>query len=409
MSTADVTLLGATGFVGGLTAQALAERADPETCIRLAGRSADALYAVIDSIGAGAADWDVVQADAFNEADMADLADSSNVVISTAGPYTSLGWNLVSACAQAGTHYVDLTGEVPFMARSIDSLHETARQSGAKIVHACGFDALPSDIAAMLAYDAAAAQDAGPVVELTAQFRALRGGISGGTIASMRGVLEQARTDREVAALLADPYSLSAAPDLDPRDVDVPDMFRPYRDESGYWVCPFLMALTNTRVVRRSLSLRGYEHGPAVYQEMQAVGRSRRSAVVAGGLTVGLSAGFAALTSPGLKHLAARALPAPGDGPTTEALESGKFTLVTRAVTAGGVRVDASIHGYRDPGYALTGVMLSECALCLLNDDLPADGGVLTPATAVGSRIVDRLAGPDFEFALSQPLTKRGD
>lgn len=403
MTSVDVTLLGATGYVGKLTAQALADSAGKGLSVCLAGRDKQALEDVVEGLGTAAKHWTIQEADTSDAAAMDRLAESSKVIASTVGPFEELGWHLVSACAQAGTHCVDLAGEVPFMARSINELHDVAAASGAKVIHACGFDSLPSDIAAMLAYDAAAGLDAGAVTSLVGQFRSVKGGISGGTVASMRGVLARARRDADVRRIVQDPYALTADRSLDPVGVSIPDSFAPYRDLNGFWVCPFFMSPINTRVVRRSLSLRSYEHGPATYQEVLVAGQRRRSALAAGGLSLGTRAGLSAVATPGLGSLVAKALPSPGQGPRPATLKNGKFTLVTRATTESGARAEVSIHGYRDPGYALTGVMLAQSALCLAQDSLPARGGVLTPATAFGSRIVGRLAGPDFEFALSQP------
>ena len=207
--TYDLLLFGATGFVGQLTAQHLAEHAPPGVRIALAGRSSAKLETVRSSLGARAQSWDLLVADAADTDRLAELAAATKVVVTTVGPYAKFGMPLVAACAAAGTHYADLTGEVLFVRRSADAFHEEALRSGAKIVHACGFDSIPSDLGVLLTAQRARADGAGELGHTVLYVRRLRGGFSGGTIDSMRTQAIEMRASAADRTIVADPYGLS--------------------------------------------------------------------------------------------------------------------------------------------------------------------------------------------------------
>ncbi len=196
----DIVLFGATGFVGRLTARHLAAEADPGLRIALAGRSLTRLGEVSRSLGAEAADWPLLVVDATDEAAVTDLARRARVVVTTVGPYVKYGVPLAAACAEAGTHYCDLTGEVLFVHRSIAANHETAKRTGARIIHACGFDSIPSDLGVWLTAEAARA-DGAELGRTHLAVRTLKGGFSGGTVDSARTqVAGAARPTRPPAA-----------------------------------------------------------------------------------------------------------------------------------------------------------------------------------------------------------------
>src|SRR3954468_24071510 len=197
MTAHDIVVYGATGFVGRLTARYLADHAPDGARIALGGRSRRRLEETRDQLRPKAADWPLVEADSQDEAAVAALARSTKVVATTVGPYAKYGMPLVEACAAAGTHYADLAGEVLFMRRSIDTADAPARASGARVVHCCGFDSIPSDIGVWLLHRAAVEAGAGDLEETTLVLRAVRGGVSGGTIASMRGTVDEARASAE--------------------------------------------------------------------------------------------------------------------------------------------------------------------------------------------------------------------
>jgi short subunit dehydrogenase-like uncharacterized protein len=187
----DIVLYGATGFVGKLTAEYLA-RAGAGARIALAGRSPERLAAVRDELGAAAADWPLLTADASQPSSLEAIAKQTQVVVTTVGPYAKYGLPLVAACAGAGTDYADLTGEPQFMRESIDLYHKQAADTGARIVHSCGFDSIPSDLTVYALYRKALEDNAGELGETTFVVRGFSGGASGGTIASMAELMRAA-------------------------------------------------------------------------------------------------------------------------------------------------------------------------------------------------------------------------
>lgn len=193
----DIVLYGATGFVGTLTAQYLAA-AGGGARVALAGRSPDKLLALRDSLGETAQSWPLLTADASQPSTLNAMAAQTQVVLTTVGPYAKYGLPLVAACAAAGTDYADLTGEPMFMRDSIDHHHKQAVDTGARIVHACGFDSIPSDLTVYALHRRAADDDAGDLTDTSLVVRKLVGGLSGGTVASMAGVLRAVSSDADV-------------------------------------------------------------------------------------------------------------------------------------------------------------------------------------------------------------------
>ncbi len=397
----DVVVFGASGFVGRLVAGHLAEHAPPGTRVGLAGRSAQRVEQVRGQLGPAAAGWPVLTADAADPVSLRELAAAARVVVSTVGPYLRHGLPLVRACAEAGTDYADLTGEVLFARRSADECHGAARASGARVVHSCGFDSVPSDLAVLLTHERAVADGAGHLTEAVLEVRSARGGVSGGTVDSLRLQVDTARGDPAARRLLADPYALSpdrdAEPDLGPQR----DAFRPARRaEDGAWTAPFVMAPYNTRVVRRSNALLGHAYGPRLrYREVLAL-TGRAAPLSAYAVTAAVGAVAAALALRPARPVVDRLLPAPGSGPDERTRRTGGFRVVLDARTAGGRRYRTTVAAQGDPGYAATAVMLGESALALAldRDRLPEAAGVLTPATGIGTVLAERLRRRGFEL-----------
>ncbi|WP_258726269.1 saccharopine dehydrogenase family protein [Cellulomonas sp. NS3] len=389
----DLVLHGATGFVGRLVAAHLAEHAPPAARIALAGRSRARLAEVRAGLPARAHDWPLLVADAHDDASLAALAGATRAVVTTVGPYARHGLPLVEACARAGTHYADLTGEVLFVREAADRFDAVARRTGARLVHACGYDSVPSDLSVLLLHRRCAADDAGALSEVRLVATA-RGGLSGGTVESMRGVVEEALRSPDARRVLADPFSLSpdrAAETSVPQPSDAP---APHRGPDGRWTAPFLMASFNSRVVRRSNALQGWAYGRSLrYGEVMGVGRGVRGAVAAAGVTAARGLLPAAMAFPPTRALLDRALPAPGAGPSEETRARGWFRMQTDAITTSGRRYRAVAAAQGDPGYAATAVMIGEAglALALDTDRLPDRAGSLTPATGLGDVLVDRL------------------
>jgi short subunit dehydrogenase-like uncharacterized protein len=337
---------------------------------------------------------------------LAALARAARVVVTTVGPYRAHGLALVQACAEAGTDYADLTGEVLFIRDSIDRCHDVAAATGARIVHCCGFDSVPSDLGVLLLHLAARADDAGDLQDTTLVVTALRGGVSGGTLASMTGQQAEVRASTQRRKVVGDPYALSpdrtAEPELgDERDLD----WVKYDRELRMWTGPFAMAGINTRVVRRSNALQGWAYGRLFrYREVTGFGASPAAPLLAATASTALKAAEAGLAFAPSRTLLSRLLPAPGQGPGEKTRRTGYFRIQVHTRTSAGARYLATIAAQGDPGYAATSVMLGETALCLAldRDQLPGHAGVLTPATAMGAALADRLRSAGQTLATRQ-------
>ncbi|MFZ2172459.1 MAG: saccharopine dehydrogenase NADP-binding domain-containing protein [Rhodococcus sp. (in: high G+C Gram-positive bacteria)] len=402
----DLIVYGATGFVGKLLADYLARKAPDEVRIGLAGRSTAKLEAVRSALGSRAAKWPIIIANSDDPASLAELATRTRVVATTVGPYAKYGHGLVAACADAGTDYVDLTGEVLFVRQSIDANHQRACETGARIVHSCGFDSVPSDLGVHVLFEAVQRDGAGELTDTTLVVTSMRGGVSGGTIDSLRTQIDASKKDPALRRLAASPYSLSPdrtkEPDLG-RQSDV-GVIKGSDIAPGLrgWKAPFVMASYNTRIVRRSNALRDWAYGRKFkYREVMNVGDSPVSPLLAGGVTVALGGMLAGLVFPPTRYVLDRVLPAPGEGPSENTQRKGHFTIDVYTTTTTGAHYASRVKAQGDPGYRATAVMLGESALSLVlgGDTLPDAAGVLTPATALGGVLVDRLRDAGFEIS----------
>ena len=398
----DVVLYGATGFVGKLTAQYLARDAPDDARIGLAGRSREKLERVREELGARAADWPVIVADSMDGAALAEVAARTTAVATTVGPYRQYGVGLVEACAAAGTHYADLTGETLFMNETIERFDAPAKASGARIVHTCGFDSIPSDIGVLVLHEAA-----GELEDTTLVVRRIRGGVSGGTLASLKGMIDDVKRDRSLGKVLADPYALSPDRAAEPELGNEADLRgAEHSEELSTWFGPFVMATVNTRVVRRSNALTDWAYGRRFrYREVMDFGSGITGRAKALGVGGGLAALTAGLALPPSRFALDRVLPGPGSGPKDELVREGFFEIEIYARTPADDRWVCRVEAQGDPGYGATSVMLGQSALCLAldGDRLPDRAGVLTPATAMGTVLADRLraAGQTFDVSRS--------
>ena len=405
----DVILYGATGFAGRLTAEYLA-KAGGDARIALAGRSHEKLLAVRETLGEAAQSWGLVAADASQPSTLNAMAARTQVVLTTVGPYTRYGLPLVAACAAAGTDYADLTGEAMFIRESIDLYHKQAIDTGARIVHSCGFDSIPSDLSVFALHRRAEQDNAGQLGDTNLVVRSFAGGVSGGTVASMMEVMRTASADPEARRVMNDPYTLTPNRAAEPELGGQPDLrWRRGGDIApelvGYWVGPFVMAAVNTRIVRRSNALLGYAYGRRLeYAEQMSMGRSL-AAPVAAAMAAGGNAATMALGSRYFNRLPSRLVeriaPKPGTGPSERAREQGHYTVETYTTTSTGARYRATMSQKGDPGYKATSVLLGESglALALDRDRLSDLRGVLTPAAAMGDALIARFpaAGVSLE------------
>ena len=407
----DIVLYGATGFVGKLAADYLA-KAGGDARIALAGRSQEKLLAVRETLGETAQSWPLIAADASQPSTLNALAAQAQVVVTTVGPYSEYGLPLVAACAAAGTDYADLTGEATFMRESIDQYHKQAVDTGARIVHSCGFDSIPSDLTVYALHRRIAEDNAGEMADTTFVVRRMAGGFSGGTYASIAGIMRAMSSDAEVRRLLEDPYTLTpdrgAEPEFGPQS-DLP--WRRGREIApeldGIWTTGFIMAPVNTRVVRRSNALQDWAYGRRFrYTECQSLGSSV-VAPVASAVATGVGAAVTGLGSRYLdkvpEKLVERILPKSGSGPSERTRERGHYTVETYTTTTTGARYRATMSQKGDPGYKATSVLLGESglALALDRDRLSDLRGVLTPAASMADALLARFpaAGVSLETA----------
>ena len=413
----DVVLWGATGFTGRLVADYLAERyGASDLDWALAGRDERRLGEVRDELAADhggeddgdddLASLDLLVGDAFDRESLDAVAERTAVVCTTVGPYARYGSELVAACVDAGTDYCDLSGEVQWMRRMIDRHHEAARERGVRIVHACGFDSVPSDLGTLLLQTHAVEEAGAPCDEVRGLVSVRGGSFSGGTLASMIESYEAGEDDPDARRALADPYSLHPAGER-AGPSSGPQRGLRYDDTADTWTAPFVMAQINEPVVRRSNALLGYPWERTFrYSEAMRTGDGLSGAAWAAGFTAGLGLfGAAMAVRPVRELLAEYVLPDPGEGPDRDTIEGSSFEtlLVGTGVSDDrpeGFTIEATVRGDRDPGYGCASRMLAESAVCLARDevDSPRDGGVLTPASGIGLPLIDRLEGTGISF-----------
>jgi short subunit dehydrogenase-like uncharacterized protein len=384
----DIVVYGASGFTGQLVAEYLASRyrSDGDLKWAMAGRSLDKLAGVRDAIGAPA-DTPLIAADAGDPASLKAMIDQTRLVLTTVGPYQLYGSELVAACAASGTDYLDLCGEPVWMRQMIDAHEATAKASGARIVFSCGFDSIPFELGVFFCEAAAKKTFGAPVSRVKGRVRDLKGGPSGGTVASIKATFMAAARDLSLVSMLQDPFVLT--PGFE--GPDQPRGNRPKLDEDiGAWTAPFGMATINTRNVHRSNMLMNFPYGKDfVYDEMVVTGAGEQGEAEARRL---FAASKAERTGTGG--------PKPGEGPSKEERESGRYDLMFVGLAPDGRQVRVAVKGDRDPGYGSTSKMIAECAVCLLRDAAELPSGIWTPGAAMGDRLIKRLvdnAGLTFE------------
>lgn len=395
----DVVVFGATGFTGKLVSEYLAEHRPRGLSWAIAGRSRDKLERTRQDLAAldpTLAQLPILIADSQDRPALNALAEQTRVVCTTAGPYSRYGRELVAACAEHGTDYCDLTGEPTFIRDTIDRCEASAKASGARIVPSCGFDSLPSDLGVHLLHEHFAARGS-RLAEAKLYVIAMKGGPSGGTLATMLSIFEDAQRDPQVRRLLADPYALNPDRSRD-RGPDGRDQVGVAWDsDESCWTGPFVMASVNTRVVRRSNALRNFAYGRDFrYAEVTRFPKGPLGLLKATGLSVGMVGGMTLASVEALRPIIQSRMPAPGEGPTKSQRENGFFKIVIvgrSAADKSGLseRASVRIDGRRDPGYGETARMISEAALCLALDPIERHGGILTPAVAMGTTLVERL------------------
>ncbi len=411
-----IVLYGATSFVGQITAhylsQFLAENQNADgsdISWALAGRDEEKLKKIQSEISSTTSDKvDILIANSNDEASLDKMTSQAKVVISTVGPYLKYGEPLIKSCASHGTDYVDLTGEAIFIKDMLDKYQGIAKQSGARIVNSCGFDSIPSDLGVYFTQQQAEKRFGRACDEIHMRVKAAKGGLSGGTIASMATIFEEVGQDKSRRKQVANPYLLnddSNAPSVRQNNVSKPE----YDSEHNRWLAPFVMASINTRIVHRSNQLSEYEYGRDFkYDEAMWMKDGVKGQLTSYALSAGLL-GFATtmMFKPSRELLAKHVLPKSGSGPSKSEQENGYFDIRFFGHNANNESISTKVLGDRDPGYGSTSRMLAQSALCLaqdINHD-EVSGGFWTPASAMGDKLIERLekhAGLSFEVIESK-------
>ncbi|APE26876.1 saccharopine dehydrogenase family protein [Aurantiacibacter gangjinensis] len=387
----DIVLYGATSFVGQIVARYMHEQfSDGSVSWAIAARSKSKMEDVAAEIGMS--DIEMIVADARDEAALAAMCARAKVVISTVGPYALYGDTLVKVCAESGTHYCDLTGEPHWIAKMLGQHEAKAKQTGARIVHCCGFDSIPSDLGVHFLQSQAKASHGEACERIDMRVMRAKGGASGGTVASMIEMVKEASGNKELQRQLKNPYSL-CPPDHD-FSVRQPSVGLSFDERVNSWIAPFIMAAINTRIVHRSNALSGNAYGTTFkYEEAMATGRGGRGKRCARLTKWGLGALTVGLAVPPTRWLLENVfLPKPGEGPSPEEQRNGMFDMLFIGTTDSGKEVRCRVTGDRDPGYGSTAKMLAQAAACLAQDvpdEIP--GGFWTPATLLGDKLVQRL------------------
>ncbi len=402
--THELVVFGATSFVGQILCHHLVERFAPdELNWAMAGRSAAKLDRLRKSLPDSHQDIPSIVADAADEAALRTMVGQARVVISTVGPYDLYGEPLVKVCAETGTDYCDLTGEVQWIRRMIEAYEDVATTSGARIVHCCGFDSLPSDLGVYFLQQHAMERFGSYCERVKMRVRAMRGGASGGTIASMMNIAKQVAADPKLRRELADPYSICPR-DSKPSTRQPNVSFAQHDADFDAWVTPFVMAGINTRIVHRSNALSDYSYGKNFrYDEAVLTGRGVKGRVAATTAAVALGSFMAGASMAPTRWALEKFVPAQGEGPSPKQQEEGFFNLLFLGKTDKGDEIQVKVTGDRDPGYGSTAKMLTQAGLCLARDiDKEATpGGFWTPATIFDGQLIQRLrehAGLTFEL-----------
>jgi short subunit dehydrogenase-like uncharacterized protein len=374
----DIIVYGASGFTGRLVAEYLASSYGAGGPVKwaMAGRSAQRLAAVRDEIRAPVT-TPIVVADAGDPASIAAMVRRTKAVLTTVGPYQIYGSALVAACAQAGIGYLDLCGEPAWMRAMIDAHEATAKRTGAQIVFSCGFDSIPFELGVWYLQQEAKTRLGATVPRVKGRVRHMKGTFSGGTVATLKATMSAAVRDPSVFALLQNPFSLipgfTGAPQ--PSGTTMA-----YDEDMGSWTVPFVMAAINTRNVHRSNFLLGYPYGrDFVYDEMMLAG-SREQAEL---MIKAIAAANASISGKNALK--------PGEGPGKQERDTGFYDILFVGIAQDGRQVRVSVSGDKDPGYGSSSKMISEAAVCLVQDDAHVAGGIWTPGAAMQGHLVKRL------------------
>ena len=400
----DLVIFGATSFVGQILTEYLFDHIGLSRKVKwaIAGRSEAKLNNLRDSLGEKAAKLPIIVADSMDQPALEDMCKKSRVIVSTVGPYALYGETLVKVCAENGNDYCDLTGEAYWIKQMILKYEKTAKKSGARIVNCCGFDSIPSDLGNHFLQREGKKQFGKFFNQVKLRVKAMKGGASGGTIASMAEMIVAAKADAQVRRDMANPYIL--CPEKHSYSIKQTSVKGPtYDKDFGSWSAPFIMEAINARVVLRSNTLRRMAFGKDFsYGEAMLTGAGNSGRLKAIALTAGLAAFAGSMVLDPIRNLMNKfVLPKPGEGPSLQDQLNGFFDIELMGKNAKGEKLTVKVTGDRDPGYGCTAKMLAQAGLCLAFDLAKEDkaGGFWTPSTAMGDLLIERLnnhAGMSF-------------
>lgn len=385
----DVVIYGATGFTGKLVVEYMINQYghDSDVSWAMAGRNMEKLSSIRDELGAHS-ETPLLLVDSEDKASLDDMASKAKCILTTVGPYQLYGSALVASCAEAGTDYVDLTGEPGWMYEMIEQNEQVAKKSGARIVFSCGFDSIPFDLGVLYLQNAVREKRNISAPHVRGRVRAMNGEFSGGTVASMTATMATLKHKPELIKVLVNPFSLSG----DFTGPNQLDDSKPLFDEKlDMWVTPFIMASINTKNIHRSNFLMGHAYGEDFcYDEMAIAGSGEEGKAAAELMST-------------INPLAADDAPSPGEGPSRQSREQGNYNLMFCADMPDGEIITATVTGDMDPGYGSTSKMIAESAICLVKDCSDLEGGIYTPAPSMGTKLIDRLIkNAGLTFSLDQ-------
>ena len=381
----DVVVFGASGYTGKLVAEYIQSEYGENGSVKwaIAGRNREKLEGIREELGC--ADLSILEVDSNDQDSLNAMTSSTKCVLTTVGPYQLYGSNLVESCAKNGTDYVDLTGEPGWMYEMINAHKETAQASGARIVFSCGFDSIPFDLGVYFVQQAAKDKFGKPAQHVRGRVKAMNGEFSGGTIASLGATMATLKKKPELIKVLANPFSLTEGFE-GPAQLDDSKVL--LDEKLNMWVAPFVMAPINTKNIHRSNALLDHQYGEDFcYDEMMIAGEGEEGKQIADAMT-------------SANPMGGDNVPQPGEGPSKESREQGNYDVLFFA-DLGEESIEARVTGDMDPGYGSTSKMITESAICLIQDCSDLPGGIYTPAPAMGDKLIHRLvkkAGLTFDI-----------
>ena len=379
----DFVVYGASGFTGKLVVEyALNQYSNEDISWAIAGRNLEKLQNLKEEFKL-TNDVGIIQVDSDDQSSIDALVQQTKCVLTTVGPYQLYGDKVVRTCISSGTDYVDLCGEVGFMHKIISECSAEAKQTGARIVFSCGFDSIPFDLGVLFVQEEVMSKLNKYAPSVRGRVRDMNGEFSGGTAASMKATMAALQSDPELLNVLVNPHALCEGFQGIQQDDDSKPV---YDEELDTWVAPFFMAPINTKNIHRSNKLMNHIYGENFkYNEMWIQGPGEEGKAAAEFISTMNPLGDA---------------PEPGEGPSRESRENGNYDVLFCA-DVNGETIKASVNGDMDPGYGSTSKMITESAICLVKDCQDLAGGIYTPASSMGTKLIKRLesnAGLTFKL-----------